>query len=432
MNRMYSRNRWCRSMLVLIVTIAAIGMSQPGQGVVAAVDQVAFAYPPEFAALGSASGLAPMRMLAGWPGLTGCDSRADLNRSRQETLRQPEDDPKPRVSHARLVFDPDVSLEDQELIGEAIRLAEDFFATRLGVSLGDRVTVTALPIACPRDENRIASTIGDSMVIYTQSIGWLASPPAERIRTVVHEYTHTYQYLKTEATDHVAAAWFEEGVAEYLSMLALSELGLIHRAEIEGLFGEIVSHTDLPPLEELEGLDALQAEPGQVYPLAYFGVAQLLQDRPLSSIGDYYDALQDGKSFPAAFEMAFGLTPQQFYAEFAQFRANELPTMNLFPPELDVSEGTDQASGVTVVHAPAFVIPGSQVLVLADASAGANCTLSLIADGTSIVIGDRDTFADGDGRVFWLLTIPPDLPPGDGDFVLDCGSDRLTLPVLVT
>mgnify|MGYP000007459672 CR=1 FL=1 len=72
------------------------------------------------------------------------------------------------------------------------------------------------------------------------------------------------------------------------------------------------------------------------------------------------------------------------------------------------------------------------VLVIADAVPGTNCSLDLtIAGGTMIAIEDRTTFANGSGTVFWFLTIPADLPSGNGDFIVSCGSDPLTIPVLV-
>ena len=106
--------------------------------------------------------------------------------------------------------------------------------------------------------------------------------------------------------------------------------------------------------------------------------------------------------------------------------------MGFFPDELKITEGVDQPSAVTVEEAPEFVIPGQQTLVVANTIPGTNCTLDLVVADTTVLIDDRETFADGGGQVFWLLTLPANAPPGDGDFVVDCGADLLTIPVLVT
>jgi hypothetical protein len=333
--------------------------------------------------------------------------------------------------HARLVFDPQVTVQDQELITESVRLAEDFFVIRFAAPLGANVTVTALPISSPIDKGVIAATLGSSMVIYAGSIGWVESPPAERMRTVIHEYTHAYQFSKTADQPLESAAWFEEGVAEYLSMIALSDLGLASRTEQDAYFGAIVRHSELPALQELERFEVLRAQPGSVYPLAYLGVSHLMQDLPLTAIDEYYTALQQGTPFARAFELAYGVTPAEFYAGFARLREQDLPIGASLPAELEISDGIDLPSAVTAENPPVFVIPGQQAMVVAEAEPGANCTLDLTMAGSPAVIDDRATFTNGAGQVFWIVTIPADLPGGPGAFVLSCGADPLTLPVLV-
>ncbi len=101
---------------------------------------------------------------------------------------------------ANLIFDPNVTVKDRELITESVQLAEGFFAARFAVDMGAEVTVSVLPIPSPLDPYLTAATYGNSIVIYTRSLGWLESPPAERLRVVIHEYTHVYQYLRT--ADH--------------------------------------------------------------------------------------------------------------------------------------------------------------------------------------------------------------------------------------
>ena len=201
-----------------------------------------------------------------------------------------------------LIFDPNVTIQDRVLITEAVHLAEDFYTARFAVNMGSDVTVSALPIPSPQDPYLIAATYGTSIVIYTESLGWLESPPTERVRVVIHEYTHAYQSAKSADRQLASAAWFEEGVAEYLSMAALSDLGLVDRDAMEGLFGSTVAFTPLPTLQDLESYSAMQEQPGEVYPLAYFGVAQLMQDLPLTAIDAYYTELSQGTSFALAFE----------------------------------------------------------------------------------------------------------------------------------
>ena len=333
---------------------------------------------------------------------------------------------------ANLIFDPNVTTQDRELIAESVQLAEDFFAASFGIAMGTEVTVSALTIASPQDAYLIAATYGTSIVIYAQSLGWLESPPAERIRTVVHEYTHAYQYWKTAGRPLTSAAWFEEGAAEYLSMIAVSDLGLMDRDAMEGYFGSVVTYTELPALHELEPYDALQQQSGQVYPLVYFGIDQLMQALPLTAIDEYYSLLNQGASFALAFEDAFEIAPAAFYDAFAQFRAIGLPVMQDFPDELEIVEGVDLPSQVTAERVPLMVIAGEQSLIVAEAEPGANCTLDLMVAESSVFGASRATFTNGAGQVFWLVTIPKDLPTGRAAVALDCGSDPLVAPVLVS
>jgi hypothetical protein len=331
---------------------------------------------------------------------------------------------------ANLIFDPNVIVQDRELITESIHLVEDFFAARFAVAMGAEVTVSALPIPSPHDAYLVAATLKSSIVIYTQSHGWLESPPAERIRVVIHEYTHAYQFSKTADRQLASAAWFEEGVAEYLSMVALADLGLMDRDAMEGYFGSVVTYSTLPALQDLEAYSAMTEQSGRVYSLAYFGVAQLMQDLPLTAIDAYYAELHQGSSFPLAFERAFGIAPAVFYDAFAEFRATSLPVMQDFPDELEISEGIDLPSAVTSDRLPPLVISGEQSLIVAEAFPGANCTLDLKVADISILGNSRQTFANGAGQVFWLLTVPVDMPSGQATVALDCGSAPLLAPVL--
>lgn len=335
------------------------------------------------------------------------------------------------AGHTRLVFETGVTDEDRELITEAARLAEDFFSSRFGTTLGERVTITALPLAAPNDSGRVAQTQHRSIAVFAGSPGWARFPPAERMRTVIHEYTHAYQYAKAGQATALSATWIEEGAAEYLSMLALADLGLEDREVMEGYYGLVVQLSELPELQEPEGIGAFQEQSGDVYPLAYLGVALLMQDLPLTALDDYYTQLQQGRSFALAFETSFGTTPAQFYANFADYRAIDMPVEYAFPGELEISEGRDLPSPVVVEEVPGFVMPGQQALVVVDALPGANCTLSLMGADATIVIDDRDTFANGVGRAIWLLSIPAGLPAGSGAFTIVCGADPATVPVLV-
>jgi hypothetical protein len=60
------------------------------------------------------------------------------------------------------------------------------------------------------------------------------------------------------------------------------------------------------------------------------------------------------------------------------------------------------------------------MLVRARAIPASLCTLELTS-ATGAPFVERATFADEDGNVFWLVTIPANTPSGSAGVVLDCG-----------
>ncbi|MEZ4499264.1 MAG: hypothetical protein R2839_04165 [Thermomicrobiales bacterium] len=121
---------------------------------------------------------------------------------------------------------PGVSEHDAGIAIEGIRLAQDFFVQRLGVDISSPLHVTVLPTADDDAPTRLAVTDEDRITVFTGSEGWNMTSPAERYAVIVHEYTHFYQYLLLREHNFDSPAWFDEGVAEFLSTVAMSEWGL--------------------------------------------------------------------------------------------------------------------------------------------------------------------------------------------------------------
>jgi hypothetical protein len=141
-----------------------------------------------------------------------------------------------QTTRASITVQPTVSLEDADLVAEGIRLGQDFFTREIGATIDSDVQVSVMAGAHPADSSQIALSIGPAIAIYTGSAGWRFSSPAEKVRTVVHEYTHYYQYLMTSRVSDASPAWFEEGLAEFLSVIALDQLEILDRLDTESSF----------------------------------------------------------------------------------------------------------------------------------------------------------------------------------------------------
>lgn len=321
---------------------------------------------------------------------------------------------------ANFLFDSTTSQEDADLIEEGIRLAQDFFVEELGATIDPSVHVTTRPGAGAQDGGVVAFSMGRSIIIYTGSPGWADGSPVQRLSTVVHEYTHYYQYMRAGERHVESAAWFEEGVAEYLALTALDRRLLLDQKSIESWFATTL--IIVPPsftLTELESPSAFNALGATNYPFAYFAVKEALQGTSLAAVDIYYGQLAEGAGFEHAFAAAFGISPDLHYAVVEEQMATLIGSAEM-PDDIAVSEGVENESPVRVVDAPELVHSGEQMVIRARTVEASFCTLVVQTEAGALPI-ERRTFADGDGDIFWLVTVPDDLPPGSALLIFDCG-----------
>jgi hypothetical protein len=332
---------------------------------------------------------------------------------------------------AHFSIDAAVSDEDANHVMEGIRLAQDFFIEEIGPEIDREVHVSVLPNADPLDVELMAASMGRSIIVYTGSVGWQLSAPSMKISTIVHEYTHYYQYLMTGLGNSESPAWFEEGLAEYLSLVALSELLIVDRADIESYRAGQLSR--FPPdrtLSELESFESFNTAGAAGYPLAYFGVAKLFEDTGPGAVTGYYSLLAAGMPFDEAFTLTFGLTPADHYQQFERWMST-LGGASEIPADVAIFEGISLQSPVRIVEMPERAGIDDQILVRARTIEASACSLSLTSGLPAIEILERNTFADGDGDVFWLLTISAETVSGNGSVTIDCGGEPVSSPVII-
>jgi hypothetical protein len=336
-----------------------------------------------------------------------------------------------QTTMATFSIDPAISAEDASDVVEGIRLAQDFFIEEIGAVVDREVHVNVLPEASPLGVELVAVSMGRSIAVYTGSWGWQQSAPSEHISTIVHEYTHYYQYLMTGLDNVSSPAWFEEGIAEYLSLVVLSDLQIVDRADIESYrAGQLYL---VPPdrgLSELESFTSFNETGAMGYPLAYFGVSRLFEEVGLEAVSGYYSLLAAGTSFDEAFTLTFGLTPDEHYQQFDRWMST-LSGASEIPADIAVWEAVAQVSPVRIAEVPERVIIDDQMLVRARTVEASACSLSLLAGAPTSAILERSTFADGDGDVFWLVTIPPDAVSGEAAIAIECGGKPVSYPVTI-
>ncbi|CAN5886388.1 hypothetical protein BH24CHL4_BH24CHL4_27190 [soil metagenome] len=336
-------------------------------------------------------------------------------------------------AHATLAtfdIDAEVSAQDAGFVIEGIRLAQDFFIEQVGAPIDQEVRVEVLDTSSAAAGSNIAVAQEDRITVYTGSIGWNQTSPAERYAVIVHEYTHFYQYLMLGDDSFASPAWFDEGIAEYLSVLALSDLGVIDRTDFETYWALLLERGPIDrSLEELESWLVFQATEGALYPLSYFSIAKLFADNDLNRVTDYYALMASGESFERAFLLTFGLTPNEHYAEFEVWRAGIIP--GEIPPDIAVFNPVERKSDVRPVDVPRTLIADDQVVIHALTLPATSCSLTLIQPGSGGTLLERTTFADGTGDVYWFITIPDDWLGGLVTIDMDCGGAPVTRVVIL-
>ena len=324
-------------------------------------------------------------------------------------------------------FDIEAGVSDQEagFVIEGIRLAQDFFIERVGFPIDQEVHVEVLATRSGISEHNIAVAREDEITVYTGSLGWNQTSPAERYAVIVHEYTHFYQYLLLGEDSFDSPAWFDEGLAEYLSVLALSDLGVIERTDFEMFWAILLERGPVSrSLKELESWPIFQTTEGALYPLSYFSIAKLFEENDLSAVARYYALLDAGESFDNAFALAFGLTPDEHYAEFELWRESIVP--GDIPPDIAVFNPIEREGDIRLVDVPRTLAPDDQVIVHASTQPATSCSLALVQPGSSGTLLERTTFADGTGDVYWLVTVPNDAFGGLVTIDMSCGGAPVT------
>jgi len=325
-------------------------------------------------------------------------------------------------------MDPALAERDRGDIIEGVRLGQDTIAAYFGDPDLGNIQITGLQGVSPYGDGLLATTRDRSIAVYAGSVVWNGVAPVERIETLVHEFFHIYQNVMTEENDSAVPLWFTEGTAEAVGFLAAAQIGVTDQAEFYAMASYAL--TVSPFASTLADLDTVTSMGADAYPLAYVAVQYLLGSRGMSvsALGDVYTLMRDGAAFDDAFTEIFGLTPDQFSAEFEAWRPSfqqvtELPD-DFYPPN-----GQFPASTVTLQEFPSQVMRDRQLVVTATTEAMASCDATLQLGMQTL---DRETIANGEGNVFWLFSIPPDAPAGAANLSVDCGAGPVTVPLTLS
>ena len=139
-----------------------------------------------------------------------------------------------------------------------------------------------------------------------------------------HELFHTYQFLLLYGAPFRDPSWSVEGVADFFAFKAMDAGGVLPF--------EVARSTILvPEAKEVNRSLKEMATSGEYegVPYAYFilAVELLVSKVGEESLVRLYLLMQQGATWQAAFQEAFGMTVDEFYELFEEHRAADFPEL---------------------------------------------------------------------------------------------------------
>ncbi len=324
-------------------------------------------------------------------------------------------------------FDPGVTDADRADVIEGIRLGQEIITNYLGLERLEEIQVNVLDTASADRPDAVAATLGFYIEVYAGGEAWQYAPGLIRIETLVHELTHVYQNQLLGPMDRGVPLWFDEGAAEAIGYLAITQIGVLDQDDIYQMALFMLTAFPAPgALEQFAPYGGLTAE---AYPLSYIAVQYLLGRSGLSvsALGEFYRAMADGQWMGDAFLNTFGISLDEYYVEFDRWRPN-LQTEFDLPPDFSPLYGSEQSAAAEWLSIQPRIERGDQLVAVVSTQPGAMCSLDLQFGDAAI---ERETFANDDGEAYWLVTIPFDAPVGSATASASCGAEPVVTTVVV-
>ena len=328
-----------------------------------------------------------------------------------------------QTAEVTYVVEPGVDPSDVDFVREGIAFAEQLFAEYSGSAVGRPLTVTIhAGSSGALDDNR-GLYQSDTIDLFTGSGGWKTGTDISRLYVIVHEYGHFY--LDPAPHPRQRPIWLEEGLAEMLSWQLLDRAGLVENSEM--LAFHALRLRVWPPGSDLCAISP-QSISGIAYPLANLGSTLLVEQAPFGAVVAYRNAMTAGMSHPEAFSLSFGID-EATYCASAMTRIWSLAAAPTMPSEL-YGRGTELVPIRVAITKPPAVTRGSQILLEARTTESVACEWQLHTGDLAAPV-TRTVRADGDGNLFWIVTIPPNALPGEVTVSVNCGSatDEVSLRV---
>ena len=236
-----------------------------------------------------------------------------------------------------VVFLGEVGDERRAEIEQSVDGARSVFAERWGVEVAPAIYVGAPESATPTYRRIFGREPPGSCGVHANNVIFVFCYNEDFI---AHEYFHALQHGLSVGRHEDAPTWIVEGSAVYAD-LVYATLSVPHRSVrsqldeyVDRQVAQIIGHI-LPPLDEAE--KHLYGIPGNLgYPLGFLAMDLLVERSGEQSMLDFFAALPSVARWQDAFNAAFGLTADDFYEQFEEYRANVAPPLPHLTDDRDV------------------------------------------------------------------------------------------------
>ena len=146
---------------------------------------------------------------------------------------------------------------------------------------------------------------------------------ADHWKTAIHEYTHIWQFHLGCLGSRRLGNWLSEGMAEFIAYEAMIRNGEMRQEDVTAFMLNAARGTgqfDRPLRDFGEGaIRDIGIWPGHV---GFVALHRIVPSAPggILSLRTLCEEVGEGASVPDAFETAFGVSLDDFYADFEKYR----------------------------------------------------------------------------------------------------------------
>lgn len=240
-------------------------------------------------------------------------------------------------------YDQTLAPDQRALIEQGIGLGRRYYGdvprifvytSPTSVSLCDNYKGLTARSACPDMESFIAYAVPyGGIFVLTAVDNWRQVPNPLKIHVVIHEYVHLVQYHLAYPAGggfigNFGPLWLDEGSADLLAEHVL-ESERLHDYNTFAFGALIGARKVSAPLSQLETkAGASLAGKGSEYSLGFKAVEYLEKDfGGRQAILKFFASLNRGDTWKGAFVNAFGISANEFYDRFEEYRGGKFPPL---------------------------------------------------------------------------------------------------------